>query len=129
MTALRLVSLLVFAFGTLAFVALLVQWLREPARERDQVHGWVFLACSIWFLWNLGVTAASLPRMPLLAFAFLFPPLMMRLHLHHSAHARPQPLWRGAVNVVTALSVLAFGWGLTGFAPRVILEGLLVASF
>jgi two-component sensor histidine kinase len=129
MTALRLVSLLVFAFGTLAFIALLVQLLREPARERDRVYGWVFLACSIWFLWNLGVTAASLPRTPLLAFAFLFPPLMMRLHLHHSAHVFRQPTWRGAANVVTALSALAFGWGLTGVAPRAILEGLLVASF
>ncbi len=129
MTALRLVSLLVFAFGTLAFIALLVQWLREPARERDRVYGLVFLACSIWFLWNLGVTATSLSRTPLLAFAFLFPPLMMRLHLHHSAHVRHQPVWRGVVNVVTIMAMLAFGWGVTGFTPRALLEGLLVGSF
>src|SRR6267143_2108083 len=106
MTAVRLVSLLVFTFGTLAFIALLVQWLREPARERDRVYGWVFLACSIWFLWNLGVTATSLPRMPLLAFAFLFPPLMMRLHLHHSAHVFRRPEWRAVVHAFSALSIL-----------------------
>jgi two-component sensor histidine kinase len=129
MTALRLVSLLVFAFGTVAFIALLVQWLREPARKRDRVYGWVFLACGIWFVWNLGVTAAALPRTPLLAFAFLFPPLMMGLHLHHSARVLQRPVWRRMVQTVTALAVLAFGWGLTDFAPRGLLEVLLAGSF
>lgn len=82
--------LVLFTFGFASFAALAYLWVREPAaaknRALDRVNGSILIISSGWFLLNLVIEIRVLyavnPKvtlwMPLMAIAFLYPPIIMQ---------------------------------------------------
>lgn len=112
MDLLSLLSLLIFTFGSFAFTAAFVFWLRG-LKEPDKFGGAFLFLCACWFVLNLSVTLAELYRASLfrplyfltMAMSALFPPLIMHGVYAEYRACLASRFWRFGIALTYGVSV------------------------
>ncbi len=110
--------LVLFTFGFFCFAILAILWLSEPPKESnrtmDRVNGAILIIAAVWFLYNLvletSLVYTAQPRMgfwmPLMALAFVFPPIIMHgAWAEHSAVNPLGPRWKITYRVAYPVSI------------------------
>lgn len=105
MAAERIAALMIYSFSALAFLYLLLLWIRSGDRRR--VYGVVYAVSTVWFGMNVVLEFSAGPVFPLLILSFAFPPLLLALFRKQGGWQ-----WLAAASAVPMLVGCAAWFGL-----------------